>query len=251
MRLLVSVANAAEARDAVAGGADIIDAKDPLAGALGPVSIDVLEAICRGVAGRRQVSAALGDAAVEADVERATRACAAVGIAFVKVGFAGITDTARAASLVDAAVRGAGRRADCDVVVAAYADWTQRMSPSPSSLVTASARAGAAGVLLDTADKHGPGLRALLEPRALADWVARAHDAGLFVALAGKLTGDDLPFAHEMGADIAGVRGAACEGGRTGRVSTYRVRALRFALAAAQVADADAPRNTRDWGMRR
>ena len=38
MKLLVSVSNADEAFAAVEGGADIIDAKDPSRGALGPVS---------------------------------------------------------------------------------------------------------------------------------------------------------------------------------------------------------------------
>ena len=45
MRLLVSVANATEASAALAGGADLIDAKDPLAGALGAVPIAVLAEI--------------------------------------------------------------------------------------------------------------------------------------------------------------------------------------------------------------
>ena len=39
------------------------------------------------------------------------------------------------------------------------------------------------------------------------------------MALAGKLMTDDLAFVRDAGADIAGVRGAACEGGRIGRVS--------------------------------
>jgi uncharacterized protein (UPF0264 family) len=63
-------------------------------------------------------------------------------------------------------------------------------------------------------------------PAALAAWVARAHAAGLLTALAGKLTGDDLALAREAGADVAGVRGAACAGGRTGRVSADKVRRL-------------------------
>ena len=41
--------------------------------------------------------------------------------------------------------------------------------------------------------------------------------------LAGKLAADDLPFVRDTGADVAGVRGAACEGGRTGRVSADKV----------------------------
>jgi uncharacterized protein (UPF0264 family) len=83
-------------------------------------------------------------------------------------------------------------------------------------------------LLLDTSDKSGPGLRELMTAVALARWVARAHEAGLLVALAGKLTADDLAFVRDAGADIAGVRGAACEGGRTGRVSSERVALLRL-----------------------
>jgi uncharacterized protein (UPF0264 family) len=82
-------------------------------------------------------------------------------------------------------------------------------------------------VLLDTADKSGPGLRALMTPAVLGRWVSEAHEAGLLVALAGRLTAEDLGFVQDADADIAGVRGAACEGGRTGRVSARRVAVLR------------------------
>src|SRR6185369_16819132 len=59
--LLVSVSTAEEARDALEGGADIIDAKDPHAGALGPVTLDTLAAIHRVVGRTRLLTAALGD----------------------------------------------------------------------------------------------------------------------------------------------------------------------------------------------
>src|SRR5438270_381820 len=63
MQLLISVAGPADARAALLGGADVIDAKDPRHGALGPVSPHRLAAI-RAVVGRaRPLSAALGDAA--------------------------------------------------------------------------------------------------------------------------------------------------------------------------------------------
>src|SRR5947209_4261654 len=177
MRLLVSVTCAAEASAALAGGADLIDAKDPQAGALGAVSAEVLREIYAAVAGQRPVTAALGDAGDEAAIERAARTFAAAGAALVKVGFAGIASAGRVATLTTAAVRGAGAVSD-----------------------------GNGGV------------------------VAVAHAAGLFVALAGKLTADDLPFVRNAGADIAGVRGAACDGGRTGRVAADRVDLLRRAL---------------------
>jgi uncharacterized protein (UPF0264 family) len=90
-------------------------------------------------------------------------------------------------------------------------------------------------VLLDTLDKSGPGLCQLVRAQPMAQWVADAHRAGLVVALAGKLTADDLSFVYDTGADIAGVRGAACDNGRAGRVSAARVRLLQLACASALV----------------
>jgi uncharacterized protein (UPF0264 family) len=233
MQLLVSVSTAAEASAALAGGADVIDAKDPSAGALGAVSADVFRDICAGVAGARVVTAAIGDATDEAATEQMAATFAAAGAALVKVGFAGITAADRIEELLAAAIRGARSGSMCSsevarVVAVAYADADRAGSIAPSVLIHIAARARAAGVLLDTADKTAPGLRELIAPAALARWVGAAHDAGLLAALAGKLSADDLPFVREVCADIAGVRGAACEGGRSGRVSSEKVALLRM-----------------------
>ena len=61
MRLLVSVRSAAEVASAVAGGADIVDAKEPDRGALGAVSGPVLRAIAARVPAALPLSVALGD----------------------------------------------------------------------------------------------------------------------------------------------------------------------------------------------
>ena len=228
MRLLVSVANAVEAAAALAGGADVIDAKDPHAGPLGAVPIHVLREIHALVGDARPVTAAIGDAADEAEIERTAHAYAASGATLLKVGFAGIDSSSRVAGLIGAAVRGAeaGSSGRCGIVAVAYADVCCDDSIGVPRLIAVAARAGASGVLVDTSDKSGPGLRQLATPLALSQWVAAAHDAALTIALAGKLSAEDLPFVREAGADIAGVRGAACEGGRGGRVSEARVRAL-------------------------
>ena len=228
MQLLVSVASATEAVAALSGGADLIDAKDPLAGALGAVSVEVLREIHTAVASSRPVTAALGDATNEMRVERDARAFAGAGVDLVKIGFGGIACAERVAALTAAAVRGAaaGHHGKAGIAVVAYADSDRAMSLPPDAFVTLAARAGADGVLLDTADKAGPGLRGLVTPRALAAWTARVHRTGLFVALAGKLTIADFQFVRDAGADIAGVRGAACDGGRIGCVTSAKVRLL-------------------------
>ena len=228
MHLLVSVRNAEEAASALAGGADVIDAKDPEAGTLGAVAVQVFREIRTLVGDARPVTAALGDASDAAAIERAARVSAEAGARFVKVGFAGIGSTATIADILAAAVFGS-RAVSVEktgVVAVAYADAARVSSVAFDDLLRVGSLSGAEGVLVDTADKRGPGLRQLVTPETLSRWVADAHDAGMFIAVAGKLTADDLSFVRDSGADIAGVRGAACEGGRTGRVSVEKVRLL-------------------------
>ncbi len=229
MQLLVSVRSADEAAAAVAGGAGIVDAKEPAAGALGAVPLETLQDICRVVAGARPVTAALGDAVDPRAVERQARAFAAAGAALLKVGFAGTRTAERAAVLIAAALEGthAGSEGRSGVVVVAYADAPRADSLPPDVLLELAARAGAAGVLLDTADKAGPGLCRLLPSDQLAAWTGGAHRAGLLAALAGKLQPEDLARVRAAGADIAGVRGAACRAGRTSEVSVRKVQQLR------------------------
>jgi (5-formylfuran-3-yl)methyl phosphate synthase len=221
MQLLVSVADPREARAALAGGADVIDAKDPRRGALGAVAPHRLRAICDAVGAHRPVSAALGDATEGAHIGRAAQAAVEAGVTYVKVGFRGIGSPARVRHLAAAAGAAAGVR----LILVAYADWEQAHGPPPVVVLEVAAAAGATGVLMDTAFK-GAGLFELTSRDTVETWVTAAHGAGLLVALAGGLKGRDLQTVREVGADIVGVRGAACNGGRTGSVSVARVAAL-------------------------
>jgi uncharacterized protein (UPF0264 family) len=224
MRLLVSVAEPSEARAALAGGADVVDAKDPRVGALGAVRADVLRAVREAVGASRPVSAALGDGASAASLERSAAAAGALGAAFVKVGFRGGAATpAGVRQLAAAARRGAGDVTR--VVLVAYADWRRVESLDPGAIITVAVETGAAGVLLDTVGKTAS-LFTLLDCSTVGRWVAAAHAVGLFAGLAGSLEGKDFALARALDADLVGVRGAACVGGRTGRVAASRVAAL-------------------------
>jgi uncharacterized protein (UPF0264 family) len=120
-------------------------------------------------------------------------------------------------------------------VAGAYAD-ARRVAPAPLAPELLPRVAGAAGVrvcLLDTAIKDGRGLLDWLSPDELTSFVDDARAGGLEVALAGALRAEDLPVVGATGADIAGVRSAACaDGRRTGALDPSRVRALRAACAA-------------------
>ncbi len=227
MRLLVSVRNAEEARAALAGGAEIIDAKEPAHGALGAVQIGVLREIVEAVNGMRPVSAALGDSGGIDSLASASREAAEAGAMFVKVGFADVRELgavrARLARVMDGALLPSS---PCAVVAVAYADWDEVGGAAPSTVLAAAAAEGAMGVLVDTVRKDGAGLFRCLGRAALGSLVREARERSLLVALAGRITADDMAFAYEAGAEIVGVRGAACEHGREGRVRESKVREL-------------------------
>ncbi|MGH7702501.1 MAG: (5-formylfuran-3-yl)methyl phosphate synthase [Gemmatimonadales bacterium] len=231
MYLLVSVTNASEAVAALAGGAEILDAKDPKAGPIGAIGAAALRDLCRLVPPAVPLSAALGDIRSPEDLRRSLQTVRGVALAFVKLGFCGVEAPAQAATFLAATVEAVSTWPDPPAVVAvAYADWQRARAVEPRALLAEAVQAGAHGVLLDTAVKDGVGLLELWEETRLGDWIGEAHAGGLFAALGGGLTRADLEKVQELGADIAGVRGAACEGGRTGRVSTQRVSALRREL---------------------
>lgn len=220
MRLLVSVRNASEAEAALAGGADIIDAKEPLNGPLGPVAADVLQSICAVVDGAVPVSVALGDVGRD-NVADGLLCAARADVAFAKIGLGGA---------VRDSLQSFVRQRRPSLVVVAYADYEAANTPAPDEVIDVAIETHATGILLDTCDKDGSGLTALMTPRALRGFVARARSHGLGVALAGRLTAADIDRVCEAGPDILGFRGAACDGGRAGIVTADRVRTLRNQL---------------------
>lgn len=228
MRVLVSVANLDDARAALAGGADIVDAKAPSAGALGAVAPGVLAAIAGVVAGRRPLSAALGDAA-DASVAAAAIGAAAAGADYVKLAFAGHPAPPDLVALLTHVRRSLDRAGheQCALVAAAYADRSGAGDgPAPPAVIDAAAAAGSDGVLVDTADKARGSLLDVADPVTIGGWIRHAHARGLWLALAGRLTSRDLPRLAALGADLVGVRGAVCTGGREGAVSADLVRQL-------------------------
>ena len=86
-RMLASVADAGEALRALAGGADIIDLKDPARGALAGVDPATVQDTVARIAGRRPVSAVAGEGPMDvAEAARATEAVITAGADFVKLG---------------------------------------------------------------------------------------------------------------------------------------------------------------------
>ena len=127
MQLLVSVRSAAEADAALAGGAGLIDVKEPLHGALGRAGDAVIAAVVRQVGGRRPVSAALGELANPAE----SAPYAGPGLAYAKWGLFGMAScTDWRQRLAEAGRRLAEVSPGCRVVAVAYADWQWAGAPA-------------------------------------------------------------------------------------------------------------------------
>jgi len=229
MRLLVSVTDASEARVAVEGDVDIVDVKNPAEGSLGAPGPGVIEQVREVVPPERPVSAAIGDLPnLPGTAALAALGAARSGAAYVKVGLWGTSTTEEAVAVLRA-VRDA-LDGGATVIAAAYAD-AERVSggPLPPRAVVAAARqAGVGGCLLDTAVKDGRGLFEWITAEALEALVAEGHAAGLEMALAGALRAEDLAAVRAAGADIVGVRSAACrDGRRTAPLEAERIGRLR------------------------
>lgn len=214
MRLLVSVISALEARAALAGGADIIDVKDPGEGALGAPAPRVLSDVVRAVDGAVPVSVALGDLPdLPHTAALAARGAALSGAAYVKVGLRGVRSPERAAAVVGAVRDAVGN--GVAVIAVTYADAAALDPPAlaPAWLPSLVERTGIAGALVDTFVKDGRGLYGWLSEGEVGALIGRTRRAGGTFGVAGQLRVGEL---RRVAADVVGVRSAVCRGGDRG-----------------------------------
>jgi (5-formylfuran-3-yl)methyl phosphate synthase len=218
--LLVSVRSAAEAETALAGGADLIDIKEPRRGSLGAATPAVWDQVRRLVAGRRPISAALG----ELTDLRIDRLAHAAGLSFAKVGLAGFAQCddwaarwTRAMDMLPAGVR---------PVAAAYADWRLACSPAAAELLPLAARLHAPFLLLDTFDKSAGSLLDHVGIDELATLTEQAARHEMRLVLAGSLDETAIRRLAPLRPAYFAVRGAACGGQRTQAIQLDRVKRL-------------------------
>jgi dihydroneopterin aldolase len=211
-----------EARIALDCGADLIDFKDPTAGALGALPDDVIRAGVRMVGGRGETSATIGDLPMLPEVlARRVQEVAGCRVDYVKVGFF---------------------PAPCwDKCIAALAQFSQRIrliavlfaDRAPDfDWATKFARAGWSGVMLDTADKNTGNLRRQMSDAQLGAFIAQAHARGLLAGLAGSLRAEDIPDLVKLRPDYLGFRGALCGGGRAEALEPEKVSTLLLRMRA-------------------
>lgn len=227
---LASITDAAEARQVLAAGAAIVDAKNPHAGALGALPHDTVRAIVAAAGGRVPVSATIGDFPdmPPAAVTAAVAAMAATGVDFVKIG---LFPSPALAACLDALAPLASRHR---LVAVLFADREPDFG-----LIGRLAERDFTGVMLDTADKAGGGLLAHQPVARLAQFVTQAKGAGLLSGLAGSLKLADIPVLAPIGPDYLGFRGALCRNhARTWALEPGALAALSEAMGREAAAEA-------------
>jgi (5-formylfuran-3-yl)methyl phosphate synthase len=219
---LASVTGESEARLCAELGADIIDAKNPVQGALGALPGERVRAIRAALPAHLPVSATIGDPTDDPDsVAHAVRFMAAAGADIVKVGF---WPRQRQESVVHRL--GALSLARVRLVAVLLVDHGLDLD-----LVAPIRDAGFAGIMLDTADKRTGALPERLGQDALAEFVNAVQGQGLFAGLAGSLRVGHVPLLLALGPDVLGFRGGLCrDGARTASIDAEAVRAVRAAM---------------------
>src|SRR5439155_25685623 len=117
-------------------------------------------------------------------------------------------------------------------VAVAYADGLRAEAPAISEVVGFTEFVPWKAVLVDTFVKDGSTLLHYLSVEEITALVQTCRASGLKVALAGSLGLAEIERLRGAAPDWFAVRGAACAGGREGRVEEGRVREIKQALRA-------------------
>jgi (5-formylfuran-3-yl)methyl phosphate synthase len=223
---LASVRDEAEATIALLAGADIVDLKEPQRGALGALDRHATRGIVSLVGGRVPVSATIGDLPMHREtIGDAVLEKAACGVDYVKFGLFSDGNARRCLT----ALRPLALRVPLIVVL--FADRLPDFDA-----VAAAADMGAAGIMLDTADKGSGSLLAHLDPRQLTNFVTQAKLHGLMVGFAGSLRATDVAELLHLAPDLLGFRGALCCGSRSASLDLSACAAIRALIPGTQPA---------------
>lgn len=223
-QLLVSVRSAEEAQAALAGGAALIDVKEPARGSLGRADLEVIRAVVDVVAGRQPVSAALGEWADQPS------AIPALGLSYVKWGLAGCSNKSDWKLTFGLLLKNRPRP---QLVLAAYADWECAQAPPLEEIFALASEVSGSVMLVDThckdarLGKHRATLLDWISVHRVVDLCKRARRAEVRIALAGSLGQAEIRELLPAHPDWFAVRGAACgDGDRRGTIEVERVKEL-------------------------
>lgn len=157
MLLLVSPINTKEAKEAIEGGADIIDVKNPKEGSLGANFPWVIKSIKEIIPKDKLLSATVGDIDYKpGTVSLAVLGAVTSGADYVKIGLYGTKNYEQALEVMKNAVKTVEySESEAFVVAAGYGDAKRVNSVDPMEIPNIAADADADVAMLDTAIKDG------------------------------------------------------------------------------------------------
>jgi len=234
IRLLVSIKHANELEDAIYGGADIIDIKDPSKGSLGLPDLEILKNIVTKIkdlnTNNIEISIAGGDIkSYDHSLKYIAYTTASLNINYFKIGLA--MPSRGLAEFVSREISKVLKLFNTTkLVLVGYADYSRIESIEPLEIINIAKNVRADVVMIDTYIKDGKSTFNFLSKNYLQEFVKEAHRKGLLTALAGSLKKQHISNAIKLGFDIIGVRGAVCKGNRRGFISKELVAELKKAI---------------------
>jgi uncharacterized protein (UPF0264 family) len=212
--LLVSVRSPEEALAALAGGADIIDVKEPNAGALGAANAKVWRAVAKAIEERVPLSASLGEL-LEFPSRLAESSLASYQ--YAKMGLAHCTEHEDWKALWKAALAQIPK--NIHRVAVAYADYATAKSPLPAEIIHTAKQNRCKVFMLDTYDKTKLDVFDVMPGREIKRLFDLARENGMVAVLAGGLRLGRIAEALEVMPNVIAVRGGVCSSTRTGELS--------------------------------
>ncbi len=222
--MLASVMTVAEAKMALDLDADIIDLKNPREGALGALPLRTIREIVAALGKRVTVSATIGDAPNEpAQIAHQVLATAETGVDIVKIGIDPSRSDKKSWREMIELLKAGNTNVDVRLIAVLFGD-----DILPLDWIDELAGNGFHGVMVDTVDKRGGGLRARHRDTDLKRFVERALSLNLLCGLAGSLRIEDIAPLLAMSPDYLGFRGALCCGtDRTAQLDIDAFRSVR------------------------
>lgn len=226
-QLLISVTSVAEAQIALENGADIIDLKNPSAGALGALPFAQIQAIADYVHNqdapyRKPVSATIGDVPMQPQlVYDCVAKLTNTKVDFIKIGFFEADDYQPCLDALQNITQ-----TGVKLVAVLFAEHHY-----PDDFIDAIKNAGFSGVMLDTAKKNGLSLMDHYSGEQCKNFAERVLKLDLTLGLAGSLKIQHVALAKQVNPTYVGFRGGVCdEGQRVLSLNADKLQAIRKVL---------------------
>ena len=240
MILMVSVQDLYEAKQALKGGADIVDVKNLQEALVGSAHPNVVKQIREEVPSAHHASVTLGVVPDQiGTVSMAVYAAGTLNATSVKVGFMVREYEVALETLLAAKEALAGTQTK--LIGSLFADNLLYEGGIDPDLMVKLAKEGQCdGFLIDTLVKDGRNLFDFVPEARLKEMVLEGKELGMSTALSGHLKMSDLDELSRVNPDIVGVRGAVCQkGDRDSRVHWESVAEFKSQLDLRQTGEID------------